>query len=778
MIDTLLRLSLRLARRFRPREGWSPFLLALVALLCPAAALLALGDDAAGGGLVLLTVLATIAGLRLARSRLSGLWAAVVAGLLGTLLVVVLAGRLLPPFYLVWRDLSRAVEWLAGGQQASSGQPGPFAASAGYVWQRLSDLSVRLWWWSQTLAGGGTARDPIAYVLATSSLAWALGCFATWQIYRRKSPLIGVVPSGAVLATIAFFGAGLAIFYLVVYLFCTLWLVAAWHLRTNQQRWQRDGTDYPADLGMELVFTLSPALTLVVLVAALFPVFGPRQVSDAFWRVMDGPWSAVEQVSERLFGPLEYGAGPGRHGPGGTLPRAHLLGSGPELDQVNVLYVTTSDPAPPPDAEPAPPGTAPPTRYWRSLTYDTYTGRGWINGPLEAHTSPADRALQPDLPAGPELFQEVERLLPEDTEVYAANAPFRLDHTVQTWWRTADDLAQVTGPADRYAVVSRPPQPSEADLRQASPFVPAGIAERYLALPETIPQEVRDLAQQVAGEARTRYDRARAIETYLRNYAYSLDLPDPPAGRDLVDYFLFDLQRGYCDYYASSMVVMARAVGIPARLATGYAQGTYDYEAQRWVVTEADGHSWVEVYFDGIGWVEFEPTAGRPALDRPGGGSARPAVPPLPPRRPRWWQRVPWVLVGLGVVVVLAAAVVAWIWHPRGQRDLAPADLIRDRHTRLLRWGARLGRPLRDGQTASEYGAALGQALQARGQRSRWLRVRRAGGEAPAEIERLTDAFLRAQYRAAPITHREGWKVRDLWARLRRHLAWLWFGHR
>jgi transglutaminase-like putative cysteine protease len=779
MMETLLRFSLRLARRFRPREGWAPLLLALVALLCPPAALLALGDEAAGWGLVLLTILAAIAGLRLARSRLRGWTAAVLAGVLGAVLVVVVAGHLVPPPALIWRDLWRAVEWLAGGQQASPSVPGPFAASAGYVWQRLSDLGVRLWWWNQTVAGGGTADDPIVFFLATSVLAWALGCFATWQIYRRSSPLAGVVPSGVALTTIAFFGGGLAVFYLVVYLFCILWLVATWHLSTSQARWQREDTDYPGDLGLELVLTLSPALTLIVLVAAFFPVLGPRQVRDAFWQVMDRPWAAVERVSERLFGPLEYGGPAGPHGRRGTLPQAHLLGSGPELGQVEVLYVTTNDPVPPPpDADALPVGPAPPQRYWRSLTYDTYTGQGWINSPMEASTSPPDRPLQPDLPAGLDLFQQVERLVPEDTQVYAVNAPLRVDQTVETWWRAAGDLVQVTGPADRYAVVSRPPQPTVAELRQASPYVPPDLAARYLALPETVPREVRELAHRVAGEPGTRYDQARAIETYLRAYPYSLDLPDPPAGRDLVAYFLFDLQRGYCDYYASSMVVMARAVGIPARLATGYVQGTYDYEEHHWVVTGADGHAWVEVYFDSIGWVEFEPTAGRPALDRPGGGSTRPAVPSLPPRLGRWWQRVPWALVGLGVTTILAVAVVVWIWRPRQPHDRVPADLVRDRHTRLLRWGHRLDRPLHDGQTASEYGAALGQTLQARAQHARWRRVRRAGEQAPAEIEGLTDAFLRAQYRATPITRREGSQVRDLWARLRHHLAWLWLGRR
>ena len=240
-----------------------------------------------------------------------------------------------------------------------------------------------------------------------------------------------------------------------------------------------------------------------------------------------------------------------------------------------------------------------------------------------------------------------------------------------------------------------------------------------------------------------------------------------------MDYFLFDLQEGYCDYYASAMVVMLRAVGVPARLASGYAQGTFDHEARRWVVTEQEGHSWVEVFFDGTGWVEFEPTTGRPALVRPGGENlARPTLPPLPPRPAGWWQRVPWGLVAIGVILLLLVAAVAWLWRPR--RTIASAELVRDRQARLLRWGARLGQPLRDGQTAREYGQTLGQKLHSRGQDSRLPQARRASAEAPAQIEHLSESFVRAQYGRQPVTDREAWQIRDLWTRLRRHLQWLW----
>ena len=768
-------LLIRFLNRFQPREGWALFLLTLVVLLCPTAALVQANGDLDAVALLVLTVLATIFGLRLARSRLSARGATGLAGLLGGCLVTIIVGRLLPPLSLLWAETTYAADWLASWQRGIMNYPLPFASMAGFLWQRLNALGMRLWWWGRAITSDAPVQDPITFLLLACCLAWAFGCFATWQIYRRRSALAGLLPSGTAVAAMAFFGGGLAVFYLLVFLFCTLWLIAACHLWAQRDHWQRTDTDYPGDLGVELLLALSPPLTLILVVAAFFPAIHPAQVRDAFWELMDGPWSTIERTSERLFGPITRGV-PAEDGWGGFLPRAHLLGGGPELDTRIVMYVRTSDPPPLPDWEDPETATlGPPRRYWRSATYDTYDGLGWLNGPLETRTSPANQPLDPSLPPGLELLQHFELLVSGGERLHAVNAPFRADHEVQTWWRSPDDLAEVSSHAERYTIVSRPPRPTTADLRHALAMTPPSLTDRYLTLPETIPQRVLDLAQEVVGGAETHYDQALAIETYLRAYTYTLDLPAPPTNRDLVDHFLFEKQEGYCDYYASAMVVLARSVGIPARLATGYAQGTYDHDAERWVVTEADGHSWVEIYFDGIGWVEFEPTAGQPALDRVGGSDlARPPVPALPPRWVHWWERVPWVLVGIGSVLILAAAVVVWIWHPRQRRNLVASDLVVDRYGRLLDWGKRLNQPLRDGQTPSEYSTSLAERFRTRGRDSRWFRVRQASVEAPPVVERLTETFVQARYSPEPISEREGWRIRNLWTRLRRRLWWLW----
>jgi transglutaminase-like putative cysteine protease len=775
----------RIFNRLRPRDGWAPFLLTLVALLCLPAALIQQGNGAEGASMIPLAVLALFLGFRLARSRLSARSAAIVGGLLGLLLAVLAVGRILPPLSLLWNEAGYAFAWLKDWLQGEIAWPLPFSTALVFAWQRASTLGTRLWWWGQAVAGDAQTQDRIVLQLLTAYLVWAASLFATWQIYRRRSALLGLAPAGIIIAIVAFFSGDMAFFYLAIYLFCTLWLVAVCRLRTQTEHWDRQGTDYPDSLGLELTISYGPWLVMVMVLATLFPVVYPHRLHQGFWRVAEGPWERVVSGAERFIGPIDdgYPGGPG-YGPGegGELPSAHLLTGGPELSDTPVLYVSTSDPAPTPQEPGQPDRPLPvyPRRYWRSKTYDTYTGQGWTNSPLKSQALSSNQPLPIKLSPGSEpsvgLVQQFQRLSPGETLLYAANEPYLSDSPLQAWERAPGDLAFLTGEDATYSILSYPPAPTVIALQASSlitePLQPH-IADRYLALPDTVPQRVLDLALDVAGDAPTLYDRALAIEHYLRAYPYTLDLPDPPAGRDLVDYFLFEQQEGYCDYYASAMVVMARGVGVPARLASGYAQGTYDQDARRWVVTERDGHSWVEVFFEGIGWVEFEPTAGQPALDRPGGQEiADISLPPLPSPTLPWWQAVPWGLVGIVSIALLLGAIIVWIWRPRPA--LSAAELIRDRQARLLNWGARLGHSLQEGQTALEYGQSLGQALRSRGRRARWSRARLSGQEASHAVERLTDAFVRAQYSPGPIDDWEGWRIRDEWTRLRRHLWALW----
>ena len=144
------------------------------------------------------------------------------------------------------------------------------------------------------------------------------------------------------------------------------------------------------------------------------------------------------------------------------------------------------------------------------------------------------------------------------------------------------------------------------------------VMPHIVHLPGDLPARVLALARDLTATSATPYDRALAIESYLRTIPYNLDIAGPPPGQDVVDYFLCDLKQGYCDYFATSMVVLARAAGLPARLVVGYASGAAlrTEGTFRYTVTEAEAHSWVEIYVPELGWIEFEPTSGRAATER------------------------------------------------------------------------------------------------------------------------------------------------------------------
>jgi hypothetical protein len=373
------------------------------------------------------------------------------------------------------------------------------------------------------------------------------------------------------------------------------------------------------------------------------------------------------------------------------------------------------------------------------------------------------------------LLQQLELVESSRGQIAAAGAPLYVDHTVDTFWRAPGDLAFVASNALRYTVVSQPVEPTVRDLRELGSQPASALPEAYLSLPEEIPDRVLALADEVVSGVADSYGRAQVLETFLRTYTYTLDLPAPPGDQDLVDHFLFNQQEGYCDYFASAMVVMARAVGLPARLASGYAQGTYDYERDVWVVTERDSHSWAEVYFEGIGWVEFEPTAGQPTLVRPGGQIDAPVVPPLPDRQAARLQ-LPWLPLflagGVGLLAILA--VVIWrAWKRAGQ---GTEEVIRDRYARLVRWGERLDSPYSHGQTASEFGASLVSRIQTLGKEARWHLTEEASSKAPGDVQRVVEAYVRVQYDPGPSLADSKTATTIAWNRLKWRLFWLWLG--
>lgn len=164
--------------------------------------------------------------------------------------------------------------------------------------------------------------------------------------------------------------------------------------------------------------------------------------------------------------------------------------------------------------------------------------------------------------------------------------------------------------ASEYGGYSDLAEPTAQELREASGVMPAGMG-RYLNADGLDPR-IAELAQQVAGRAATPYAKAAALQRYLSSrYSYTLDLgTEKPA--DPIANFLFVRKRGHCEYFASSLAIMLRQVGVPSRIVTGFRGGEYNSVSGSYIIRGSDAHSWVEAYIPGAGWTTFDPT---PAAD-------------------------------------------------------------------------------------------------------------------------------------------------------------------
>ena len=273
--------------------------------------------------------------------------------------------------------------------------------------------------------------------------------------------------------------------------------------------------------------------------------------------------------------------------------------------------------------------------HLRSTAFDEYTRAGWKLSETERDALPGT-TIEAASFGTPETRTQLRRPVVTQIDVIEPLSDRRL-LAVGDPLATDIEAELVTGPAaidlaalqpeervrsgDSYVTVGTISAANPEILVGAGTDYPGWVTERYLQLPESLPDRVRELADDIAGGTQSPYVAAFQIENYLRtNYALNLKVDDQPPRRDPVDYFLFESREGYFDHHASAMAVMMRALGYPARVAVGFFVGPnlYDEETGSYLLTEEDSWTWTEVYFPGLGWVEFNPTPTRARVSRPG----------------------------------------------------------------------------------------------------------------------------------------------------------------
>ncbi|MCB0177344.1 MAG: transglutaminase domain-containing protein [Anaerolineae bacterium] len=758
----------RLIRWIIKRLGWYTCLAWLLLAVAQASLAQTLADairELSVGLLLPAAMIGLLAGWSLGAAKRLPAWLGLtILTLLGIELALVQVGRLGRLLVAIGQDglyLGRQI-W----QQPLAMPPDltPLVDSVIELWQTVSVLVIRLGDWSAAVIGGNPVYDPAATALLWSFALWSLAAWAAWALRRMERPLLAITPAGAFLAiTLAYYPKDISGLYVMVG--AALLLVGFTQFRVREQSWQAGGIDYADEIRPEAAIAIVIITVSLVAVASLTPSLSIWQVARWFTTSTRLSQPLAESLGVRqVLKPAVNALAPFRS-PG--LPRGHLLGSGPELSEQVALTIRVDEST---TLETVP-------RYkWRSLTYDRYTGRGWRAGTTQAFTYEAGQpAIDPIPPNRRRLQQTVQTIRPQGDQVYMAGDVLTVNQPYQIEWRGPGDAFGIVTEADSYQVDSLVSTADATALRSAGTDYPDWIKRRYISLPDQVPERVLTLARDLTVNARTPYDRAKAIETYLRQFPYTLDLPEPPRRRDMVDYFLFDLQRGYCDYYASAMVVLARGAGLPARLAVGYAAGHYDAANDQYIITEADAHSWPEIYFPDYGWIAFEPTAAQPATDTPQAADVPVAAVNAPEREPtpfiasggaflRWG-----LLIGSGLALIVIMGFL-WLAVDRWRLGrLAPTPAIAVLFDRLQNQSQGLAVAAQPGDTPFEFAATLAQTLIGLAPSTRWSP---ALINAADEVKWLTQLYVRTIYSAHPPQRSDQTQAIAIWQRLHRRL-WL-----
>lgn len=650
---------------------------------------------------------------------------------------------------------------------------------AHYTWlERWQNLAFRLNYWYSQAMQGGTSYDNLMFILQMGVIVWGMGYLTLWFLFRSGRVWQAVVPGGLVLLINLYYAPNDITLWFLIFILLSLLLAIRFNLFKQEAQWRAEGVFFRPDISFDFLRDGFIFSALVIAVAWLTPpIAGAKSLGllDEF----QGSWYDVQSEWNRLFADLNYkdtglvdGFGPSLN-----------LGGPRRLTNEPVMNVKVE-------------GLG---RYWRATVYDEYTGYGWRNNDADsAGFGPGTALPLPLFEARIPVTQTFTFYRDQATVLYAMADVMSLDRTAKVTFNALsnEQVAQVERPfwpdrsgeplveeityirsnaavdsGESYQVISALSQASLSQLQEAGNNYPAWITARYLQLPDSVTERTTVLAHELTDQFDNAFDKARAIEAYLRReIKYNEKMSAPPPGVDRVDYIIFEAKEAYCDYYASAMIVMLRSLGIPARFAVGFAQGSFDPDLNAYQVVNADAHSWVEVYFPTYGWIEFEPTAVQPGIIRPSGSEITSGYPygtqPGPdaiPGQPEFLERpenlletgldpatlpfiisIPWVdarislprsvinwggvSLGAALMVTLVTGVVWWRRQTRPTRDVLKL------YQRMLQLAAWMGAAIRPWQTPFEHAALLQRRLPSR----------------QREIEMITDDYVHQLFSSAP----------------------------
>ncbi|HEX9069675.1 MAG TPA: transglutaminaseTgpA domain-containing protein, partial [Ktedonobacterales bacterium] len=516
-----------------------------------------------------------------------------------------------------------------------------FAAAQTAKAQGLTGINVvlgRVVQWVQDvifLNRGNT--DNAVFLVMLAFLTFVLVYYSVWLVLRGRNPWLAVLVNGAVLLINIGTSSDSLLQYFVIYMLAAILLVVRFTLVDSARIWKVRGVRFSPDLGWDFMQAGAIFAAVVLLLANILPSL---PINAGLSAIVNDPTGALQRAEVRfqsIFGGVNGTKGVGRGGGSIFSNTLRLQGNANLLDLPVMTYTL------------GPGATG--GEYLIGQTYDVYNGKSqWLLGPRQqVPHHPADVQA----PSGASMNQVTYEITFEappdagDTRIYAPGteaAQFNVDSvtTLATptglgaAWESRQPIPEqqifhATGYVSGATIdqLRAVPYPVDADPASGYAYDPA-IIQRYVNPTDPIASEIVTLARQKAAGTTNMYDAAIAFEDYLRTFTYSTNNPEPPADQDATVWFLHT-KRGFCTFFASAMALMGRSLGMPTRIATGYAAGEYDNIAHSWVVKGTAAHAWTQIYFGKYGWIDFEPTT---TFSRPGRiSTASGATPSTSPTR-------------------------------------------------------------------------------------------------------------------------------------------------
>jgi len=490
--------------------------------------------------------------------------------------------------------------------------------------ERLLSTGNRLLLSLSELAAGLLVKDHLLFVTFWCIVYWLIGLTAGYYLIRHGNFLASVLPAGFVMMTIHIFDRSSVkhIWLLALYLFICILLLGRLFFLQNRLAWTKRRVLLSTETTQDLSTGMIVGAAVIVLLAWNLPQVAPYARSVAKqWHEITQPWDDFLKRMDNAVASVKNGGGSVQ---ADGYNNRFYLGNSNSLSVQLVFTATAREEV-----------LDFPRLYWRGRIYDKFENGHWVNSSYQTDPfSPVTQKFNiPDAQQRSELEFSYNVAADGQSMLYTPPQPVWVSRPADILQNDisqnrTDLIAVIAAPAlqkgEVYRVRAALTNPSIQGLREAGEIYPEWVKKKYLQLPNDLSPKLRALAQELTADLKTPYDKANVITNYLRNeIKYSASINIPKSIADPLEYVVFDLKQGFCTYYASAEVLMLRAVGVPARVAVGYAQGEVTVNKSRtetivnYSIRHRDAHAWPEVYFPVYGWVEFEPTGNQDPLERP-----------------------------------------------------------------------------------------------------------------------------------------------------------------